>query len=147
MTIIIQEKANIQAIGKHVNGNAKPVICIETGEVFHSGIDAAEYAGVAEPAMSMHLCEKRKTCKGMHYCFLSKLTENIDAILFRLRETAAFEAKAKKYDAIMAEREAEQERERKRQQAIDEARAKVASLENELSVELQKLEALEDCRY
>lgn len=50
--------------------NDKAVVCIETGEVFKSQIEAAKSCGVSSQAIS-HCCTgKTKTCASMHWRFL-----------------------------------------------------------------------------
>lgn len=49
-------------------GHKKPVICIETGEVFESCKDASEKYGLS--TLCGHLKGKYKTCKGKHYRYL-----------------------------------------------------------------------------
>ena len=44
-TLNIHNETNIEAKGTHTNKNAKPVICIDTGEIFVSLTDAAERYG------------------------------------------------------------------------------------------------------
>lgn len=105
-TINIQNEANIKAEGKFNSKHCKPVICIETGEVFTSVTDAAESAGCVPNNMSTHLSGKLRHIKGKHYCFLSRVNESLDAIVTRLRETAAVEDAAKKWMAYEAEQEA-----------------------------------------
>ena len=135
-TINIQNEANIKAEGKLSCHRCKPVICIETGEVFTSATDAAEKAGMTLTAMSNHLVGKTRAAKGKHYCYLSRATENLDAIVTRLRETSAVEDDARKWREYQAEQEAiriaeekrlEEERkaEEKRKAEIAKADAKV----------------------
>ena len=94
--INIQNEADIKAEGQFTSKRCKPVICVDNGKVFTSMLDAADYAGVANPSMVAHLQGKTRTCGGKHFCYLSRVTENLDAIVTRLRETAAVEADAKK---------------------------------------------------
>lgn len=168
-TINIQNEANIKAEGKFNSKHCKPVICIETGEVFTSVNDAASAAGCYAPDMSAHLSGRKRAIKGKHYCFLSRVNESLDAIVTRLRETAAVESAAKKWMAYEAEQEAirkaEEERiaeERKakekhdadvakakdkvaRRQAIrDRIAAQLADADRKLIEAKKELEALED---
>ena len=105
-TINIQHESNIKAEGKLNSRHCKPVICIETGEVFTSVTDAAASAGCVANNMSTHLTGKLRHIKGKHYCYLSRVNESLDAIVTRLRETAAVEEDAKKWKAYQAEQEA-----------------------------------------
>ena len=157
-TINMQHEANIQAEGKLSGRKCKPVICLETGEVFSSMTDAAEYTEVTTATMSNHLTGRYRSVKGKHYCYLSRVNESLDTILARLRETAAIEEDAKKWKAYEAEQEAKRIAEQKRQEAIAKAKEKVARAQgihdtlaakyrealNTLAQAQRELEALED---
>ena len=125
-TINMQHEANIQAEGKLSGRSCKPVICLETGEVFSSMTDAAESIGVSIQHMSNHLTGRSRSIHGKHYCYVSRVTESLDTILTRLRETAAIEEDAKKWKAYEAEQESKRIAEQKRQEAIAKAKEKVA---------------------
>ena len=138
-TINIQNEANIKAEGKRNCHRCKPIICVETGEVFSSMTDAAERLGCTESAVSAHLCGKMRSVKGKHFCYLSRVAESLDVIVTRLRETAAVEEDAKRWQAYQAEQEAirkaEEKRleearkaEEKRRMELEKAQAKVAKL-------------------
>ena len=157
--INIQNEANINAEGKRSGkGCCKPIICIETGEVFSSVTDAAENAGVYGSEMSAHLTGKRRSIHKKHYCYLSRVNESLNTILTRLRETSAIEEDAKKWKAYEAEQEAKRIAEQKRQDAINKAKEKVARAQgihdtlaakyrealNTLAQAQKELEALED---
>lgn len=126
--INIQNEANIDAQGKLNSKNCKAVVCLETGDVYSSATDAAEAIGVTLSNMSCHLTGRTRTVKGKHYCYLSRVSENLNAIVTRLRETSAIENDAKKWQAYQAEQEAIRKEEERHQQAIAKAEAKVASL-------------------
>lgn len=127
-TINIQNEANIKAEGNLNCYRCKPVICIETGEVFTSITDAAEKAECSMQNISAHLMGKTRSVKGKHYCYLSRVSESLDAIVTRLRETAAVEEDAKRWKAYQAEQEAIRKAEEKRQAEIAKAAEKVAKL-------------------
>lgn len=146
--INIQNEANINAEGKLTNGNCKPVICIDTGDVFTSCYDAAESIGVHYTAMSAHLRGKTRTIHGKRYIYLSRVSEGLDVIATRLRETSAMEDDAKKWREYKAQQDAirqEEERraaearkaEEKRRAELEKAQAKVAKL----TESCQKLQA------
>lgn len=105
-TINIQHEANIKAKGVHTQKNSKSVICLETGEVWASVLDTANDIGSSPSNLIACLQGKTRTCKGKHYCYLSRVNESLDAIVTRLRETAAVEDAAKKWIAYEAEQEA-----------------------------------------
>ena len=123
-TINIQNEANIKAEGKLNGRKCKPVICIDTGEVFTSATDAAEKAGVHVSVMSSVCIGRIRTANGKRYCYLSKATESLDAIVTRLRETSAVEDDARKWREYQAEQEAIRKAEEERLEAIRKAEEK-----------------------
>lgn len=136
-TIIINNKSTIKAEGNLTSKNCKPVICIDTGEVFTSSKDAAEKAGVHYSAMSACCIGKVKTVKGKRYCYMNRVAESLDDITSRLRNLAELEAKAKAWDALQAKEEAarkaeedriaaERKAEAERLAAIEKAEKKIA---------------------
>ena len=101
MTITVQSASKIKNVrGESRNTNAKPVFCIDTGEVFASVTDAAIAANANPSTMSWCLTERQKTCKGKRYCYLSKVTEHLDEISECMRER---EIKVKAYDELVAQ--------------------------------------------
>ena len=127
--IIINEKATISAKGKIRNRNAKPIICLETGEVFTSMADAAEKLGVTPANVSGHITGRYKVCKGRHFCLLSEANNHLDQMTANIRymyeRNAELERKAAAYDALMAEQEAKRKAEEEHQAAIEKATAKL----------------------
>ena len=126
-TINMQHEANIQAEGKLSGRSCKPVICLETGEVFSSMTDAAESIGVSIQHMSNHLTGRYRSIHGKHYCYVSRVTESLATILTRLRETAAIEEDAKKWKAYEAEQESKRIAKEKHDAAVAKAKEKVES--------------------
>lgn len=120
--INIQNEANVSADGKHIGGNCKPVICIETGEIYSSVLDAANAAGVSGSVMSNCCRQVTKTCKGKRYCFLGRALESLDPVMQRLREASEYEADAKAYREIKAAEEAVRKEEERKQKEIQKAR-------------------------
>jgi chromosome segregation ATPase len=164
-TINIHNNTNINAEGKLNSKHCKPVICLETGEVFSSVTDAADAVGRNAQNLSYHLTGKLKSFAGRHYCYLSKATESLDAIVTRLRETSSMEDDARKWRAYQAEQEAIRKAEQKRidderkakeqhEAAIAKAKAKLdrctaicERLESELlRAEQRRMEAEEELR-
>lgn len=126
--IYIQNESTIKAHGTHHRKNHKPVMCITTGEIYASVLDAAEANGVSYAAMSWVCCGKSKTCKGKRFCFVANVTEHLDEIAecMRIRE-----AKAIAYDEINAKQEAV----RKAKEKYERHQAKVAELQKALAEE------------
>ena len=143
-TIIINEKATIKANGNLDSGNCKPVICIETGDVYTSATDAAKAFGTSLSNMSTCLTGKTRTVNGKRFCYLSKANESLDAIAARLRETSEMETKAKMWDALMAEQEAARKAEEKRIEEERKAKEKrLAELEKAKAKKLRQQEMYE----
>lgn len=142
--INIQNEANIGAKGTHIHRNNKPVICLETGDVFVSLLDAAEHIGCHYSNLSAHLRGKQRSCNGKHYCYLSRVNESLDAIVTRLRETSAIEADAKKWQAYQAEQEAIRKAKEKHDADIakaDEKIAKCTEIRDRLVAQLAEAES------
>jgi hypothetical protein len=87
--IIITNACTTTAIGEKRRKNAKPVLCITTGEVFASQKDAVEQYNITQSNLSKHLLypEKLKSCKGLKFCFVSKTQEHYDEITQQMRDT------------------------------------------------------------
>lgn len=65
-------KKEAKPMGRANNGISKPVRCIETGEVFSSGKEAAEVMGL-DPSHISKVCRgKAKTTGGYHFEFVQK---------------------------------------------------------------------------
>ena len=126
--IHIQQESFIKAHGVHTRRNHKPVLCITTGEIYASVLDAAEVNGVSYSAMSLACCGKSVKCKGKRFCFVANVTEHLDEIAecIRIRE-----AKVKAYDEIYAKQEAV----RKAKERYNHHMNRVAELEQQLATE------------
>ena len=120
--IIIHGKAIAEAEGVHRTNGNKPVFCLETGEIFASSYDAADAKGVSRPAMSRVCSGKQRSCKGQHFFYISKATENLNLVAAHLRslamENAKLKVKADLYDAWQAELAAERKAEEERKQRL-----------------------------
>lgn len=108
-TITIHEKATATAKGKHNTKHCKPVLCIDTGEIFSSVFDAAEHYNVAISNISQACNGKIKTSAGKRFCFVARTSENIDAIVSRIHANADILEKAAKWDAMVAEQQARED--------------------------------------
>ena len=124
--ITICKETTITATGKATNGNRKPVICIDTGEVFASLTDAAEYANVSGATMSYAVNHNGSKCKGKRYCFVSEVTQHLDELTESIRTR---EAKAAEYDKIIY-----------RQTALRKAEERLAKRKAEHEKLLRKME-------
>lgn len=106
-TVKIQGESKITATGRHTNGNAKPVFCIDTGEVFASVTDAAESAGAKPTTMTWCCTGRQQTCKGKRYCFVSEVSEHISEMAELIRKAkleklrAQLEAEEAEYDQVV----------------------------------------------
>jgi hypothetical protein len=142
MTINIQKATNVNAIGIHMNGNAKPVFCITDGSVYASVTDAADKNGTTVASMSCAVTGKIKTCKGKRYCFISDVMRYLDEISENIKIR---NEKVAAYDAIMAEQKAQWEREEAERRQRAEAQENLAKHKakcEELRAKLEKEMAL-----
>lgn len=80
MTINIQKATNVNVTGHHSNKNCKAVYNITTGEIYASGLDAANALEIDPSCVSAALTGKSKTCKGMRLCLVSKIMEHLEEI-------------------------------------------------------------------
>ena len=137
--INIQREANIKAEGKLSGGNCKPVVCLNTGDVYTSCMDAAEAVGVHISAMSAHLRGKTRTVHGKKYMYLSSVAEGLDVIVTRLRETSAVEEDARKWREYQEEQEVIRKAEAKR---LEEERKAEEKRQAEITKLMKKREKL-----
>lgn len=110
--IIISNESTMIATGTRSNGNCKPVLCIDTGVVYASVMDAAEKNGVHFTTISCACLGKAKTCQGKRYCFVADMSEHYEEIAEHIREM---------YDVY-----AKVEQERTEKERIDRAKADYA---------------------
>ena len=142
-TLNIHNAVTIEAKGTHTNTNAKPVICIDTGEVFASVTDAAEHLGAHWTTVSANVRGRAKTCKGKRFCYLSKATENLEALTAQITKLNADAEDARKWREYQAEQErikAEQERIEKERR---EREMKLIKLSDKLARRNRMVEKLE----
>ena len=136
MKITVTNESKVNATGEHFNGNAKPVYCISTGEIFASVTDAAKAIGSSTNNLSAHLTGITAHCKGKRLCYLSKVTENLDEIAseFRIRNE-----KVAAYDKFLAEQEAI----RKANEELAKHKANAEKLRTQLEKEMELWKAAE----
>ena len=120
--ITIHEKATVNAVGSHTNGNAKQLLCLNTGIIYASASDASK-----ENACS--LSEVSKCCRGLvnhvkgnRYCYVTNITNHLSEISEVIQ----------KYSVIVAEQEAKERKEK--------AKAKITMLEEKYAKVRQKYE-------
>jgi hypothetical protein len=111
-TIIINEKAEITAIGAKHSKACKQVVCLDERRVFTSVFDAAKAYGTTPSCISQCCNGKNKTAKGHTFCFLKDIAMHLNEMF------ADYNIKAEKaaaYDALKAEENAAREAEEKYQ--------------------------------
>lgn len=86
--IVITNACTATAIGEKRRSNAKPVLCITTGEVFASQKDACQKYNIATGQMAQHVNgnPRYSICKGLKFCFVSKTHEHYDEITQQMRD-------------------------------------------------------------
>jgi chromosome segregation ATPase len=139
-TLNIHNETNINVKGIHTRTNAKPVICIDTGEVFASMTDAAEHIGVRPHSVSEHIKGRCKTINGKRFCLLSKATENLDILTSQITKLNADAEDARKWREYQAEQEAIRKAEEERIRAEQERIAAIERARQEREERKRKLE-------
>lgn len=121
--IIINERATIQSIGEHTNGNCEPVVCLTEDKIFNSVTDAANHYDASISQISAVCNKKAKTCHKMQFCFLRDIDQHLNEIMENNRRNmekiSALERKAALWDAY------QKKQEDARQQAIVKVKAKI----------------------
>ena len=154
--LTINTQAIFNANGHHTGGNRnKPVIDLDTGVTYASGLDAAEALGSTSGNVSMCCLGKTRTVKGHHLAYVAHARQNVDVLAERIRAMNAkqteLERKAKLYDTAQAnpiETEAlkvELAKANEKLSALDAYKAqrqKVKELKAEYLRELEVLEAM-----
>ena len=141
MKLTINNKSEINAQGKLTGKRCKPVICIDTGEVYSSATDAAEMNDSNIWSVSCVCLGKNKKANGKRFCYLEDVSEHLDELTERVREMhstyADLEAKAAEYDKLMARKrliaKTESDLEATRQK-ITELKEKEKTLEEQIAV-------------
>ena len=132
MTINIQNASIINVEGIRTNKHCKAVYCITNGKIYASVSYAAKAMGVSQGFMSWVLADKsrKRTCKGMRFCFVDEIIEYIDEIA---EVNRANEAKAMAYDKMIAK----QNKIREVKARIDEHDAVIMELNEKLNKEIE----------
>lgn len=125
--ITLHNESTVSAKGKKRTRNAKPVFCIDTGDVYVSSLDAAQHLGVSQSTISWALTGRTKRCKGKRLCLVADIPEYIDEIRAAASER---ESKVLEYDKIMY-----------KQTELDNAKAEVAKHRAKYDQLSQKLNA------
>lgn len=102
-TIRIHNTTEVTGQGTRTRGNAKPVFCITTGEIYTSAADAAEIIGCSQGNVSWAATGRMKTCKGLRLCYIADIVEHLEEIASIARER---NVKVVAYDRIAAREEA-----------------------------------------
>lgn len=89
--ITVQREAFITGEGKRTNGNCNAVLCIDTGEIFSSGTDAAEKFGVTQANMSRACRNKGSKTAGRRFCYIKDIDEHIDSISNAINKANAYD--------------------------------------------------------
>lgn len=81
MTIKIQNASEIKNVqGMPRSKKAKPVICLDTGEVFASATDAANANNVTTDAISKNCLGRSKRSNGKKFCYVEDVTEHLEEL-------------------------------------------------------------------
>ena len=137
MTINIKRAANVTVIGRHTNGNCKPVFCITDGSVYASVTDAGEKNCVHPVSISNVCLNKQRRANGKRYCFVSDVMEHLDEIAENLKIR---NEKVAHYDAMIAEQNAKKEA----QENLAKHKAKCEELRAKLEKEMELLQKAEE---
>ena len=86
--ITITNACTATVAGIRTHGNCKPIFCLTTGEFFASLLDACDKYNITQSNLSYHLMghSKHQTCKGLKFCYASKVQEHYDEITQQMRE-------------------------------------------------------------
>lgn len=127
--ITIKEAATINAKGKLNSRKCKPVICIDTGEVYTSATDAAQANGTTVYGVSTACLGKTKTANGKRFCYVQDFPEHLADITSRIsamnKGYTEMMEKAKAYDAMIAEQKAKEKEAEAHEKAITKAKEKL----------------------
>ena len=134
--MILQNASKITASGETRTKNAKPVVCLDTGEVYTSATDAAKANGVSVYSISMNCLGKTATSNGKRFCYIKNIMENFDVLMNSMRDMID---KANAYDEIIYKQQAVQRAEEK----LAKCKANCELLKRKLEAELLNMEQAE----
>ena len=107
---VIKKEAQVEVIGESTHGGRKQVLCIDTGEIFASVKDAAEYFCTTSSQIS-RVCRGADgyiTTRGKRFCFVGGGTntdDHLEEIVKKIKNTnevsSEIRIKAEKYDKIV----------------------------------------------
>ena len=92
----------------------KAVMCITTGEVFKSAMEAANYYGISYKSLTAQIAGRTKTCgggsrnhsgKGMKFCYISEMGYKADDISASIVEMKQHTVSKEDYTAILKRNE------------------------------------------
>lgn len=98
-TIIINEKATLEAEGVLNTKSCKPVICLDNGKVYTSATDAADLNGSTVDGVSRACLGQIAHTNGKHFCYVKNVDEYLSTILGNLNK-AIKENEALKIDNL-----------------------------------------------
>lgn len=98
-TIIINEKATLEAEGVIYSKSTKPVICLDNGKVYTSATDAADLNGSTVDGVSRACLGQIAHTNGKHFCYVKNVDEYLSTILGNLNK-AIKENEALKMDNL-----------------------------------------------
>lgn len=85
MTIVVNAESILNNVkGERTHGNCKPVVCINTGDVYASTLDAAKAIGCSDSYVSV-ACRYGYNIKGKRYCYLADFNEHMDEFMQNMR--------------------------------------------------------------
>ena len=63
-------------VEKKKGGPCRPIICVETGEIYESITECSILTGVSTQNLSQNCCKNRRTAKGKHYAYVDEYNDN-----------------------------------------------------------------------